>query len=74
MHGSTFPATFTAQRLLMQALPWLLAALLMWLQLPGWLVVGLGLLSSTAMLLWISPSKASPVTEPLQVALSLIHI
>lgn len=68
MHGSTFPATFTAQRLLMQTLPWLLAALLMWLQLPGWLVVGLGLLSSTAMLLWISPSKASSVTEPLQVA------
>ena len=68
MHGSTTPKPFTASRLLLQALPWLLAALLLWLQLPAWLIIGVGLLSSLGMLLWLVPREVTPAAETAQIA------
>ncbi|MBB6342715.1 methyl-accepting chemotaxis protein [Pseudomonas fluvialis] len=68
MQGSTAPKPFTAPRLLLQALPWLLAALLLWLQLPAWLAVGLGLLGSAGLLFWLIPNEIAPTTEVGQVA------
>ncbi len=68
MQGSIAPKPFTAPRLLLQALPWLLAALLLWLQLPAWLAVGLGLLGSVGLLFWLIPNEIAPTTEISQVA------
>ncbi len=63
MQGSTTPKPFTASRLLLQASPWLLAALLLWLQLPAWLIIGLGLLCSAGLLFWLIPDKTAPATQ-----------
>ena len=68
MQGSTVPKPFTPQHLLLQALPWLLAALLLWLQLPAWLIIGVGLLSSLGMLLWLVPREVTPAAETAQIA------
>ena len=69
MQGSTTPKPFTASRLLLQASPWLLAALLLWLQLPAWLIIGLGLLCSAGLLFWLIPNKTVPATQVNQTTL-----
>jgi len=46
MHGSSFPSISLSMRLLAHLLPWLLAALLIWLSLPIWLGLLAGALGS----------------------------
>ncbi len=69
MQGSTTPKPFTASRLLLQASPWLLAALLLWLQLPAWLIIGLGMLCSAGLLFWLIPDKSALPTQVNQTTL-----